>query len=154
MDTGADQDVQLLDEVRRRRAELRDSMSAVEQALASPTPAGATWWSERLLGAVLDLSADLREHVAITEGPDGLYQELEQHAPRLIGPVGALTREHGDIIGRLEQLVTELEAADDLPEVERVRRLGTDLLAALMRHRQRGADLVFEAYDLDIGGET
>ncbi|MDQ1458785.1 MAG: hypothetical protein QOI08_269, partial [Actinomycetota bacterium] len=28
----------------------------------------------------------------------------------------------------------------------------TALLAALARHRQRGADLVFEAYAVDLGG--
>ncbi|WP_422771495.1 hypothetical protein ACN28C_33630 [Plantactinospora sp. WMMC1484] len=30
----------------------------------------------------------------------------------------------------------------------------TDLLRELFRHRQRGADLVYEAYQPDIGGET
>jgi len=28
----------------------------------------------------------------------------------------------------------------------------TTLLVALARHRQRGADLVYEAYDVDLGG--
>jgi hypothetical protein len=28
------------------------------------------------------------------------------------------------------------------------------LLGLLVRHRQRGSDLVYEAYELDIGGET
>lgn len=153
MDASAEQDLQLLEELRRRRAELRESMTAVEHALATPAGAGPGDWSGRVLAAVLELSGDLREHVAITEGPDGLYQELEQHAPRLAGPVAALTREHADVIGRLEVLVTTLEVAGD-PDVDRVRRIGTELLAGLMQHRQRGADLVFEAYDADIGGET
>jgi hypothetical protein len=39
-------------------------------------------------------------------------------------------------------------------DVDHVRELGTTLLGALVRHRQRGADLVFEAYQVDIGGET
>jgi hypothetical protein len=154
MDPSNDQDVRLLDELRRRRAELRDSMTAVEHALASPSGAGAASWAERVLAALVELSGDLREHVAITEGPDGLYQELEQHAPRVIGPVEALTREHADIIGRLEELVIVLEVADEVPDVDRVRRIGTDLLASLMRHRQRGAELVYEAYAFDLGGET
>jgi hypothetical protein len=28
----------------------------------------------------------------------------------------------------------------------------TALLVALAKHRQRGADLIYEAYDVDIGG--
>jgi hypothetical protein len=35
-----------------------------------------------------------------------------------------------------------------------VRAAATSLLARLARHRQRGADLVFEAYQVDVGGET
>jgi hypothetical protein len=38
--------------------------------------------------------------------------------------------------------------------VDSVRDLGTALLGRLVRHRQRGSDLVFEAYEVDIGGET
>jgi hypothetical protein len=36
--------------------------------------------------------------------------------------------------------------------VDAVRERGTRLLGHLVRHRQRGADLIFEAYQTDIGG--
>lgn len=153
MDQDTHQDARMLDELRRRRGELRDSMTAVEHALASAAGVGGAHWAGRVEAALVELSGDLRGHIAITEGPDGLYHELEQHAPRLSGPVGQLTREHGEIMGRLEDLLAGVEAAGDI-DVDGVRRTGTELLVALMRHRQRGADLVFEAYDIDIGGET
>jgi hypothetical protein len=38
--------------------------------------------------------------------------------------------------------------------VDDVREAATALLGRLVRHRQRGSDLVFEAYEFDIGGET
>jgi hypothetical protein len=38
--------------------------------------------------------------------------------------------------------------------VAKLRALGTELVATLARHRQRGADLVYEAYEFDIGGDT
>jgi hypothetical protein len=38
--------------------------------------------------------------------------------------------------------------------VDKIRDLGTLLLGVLVRHRQRGSDLVYEAYELDLGGET
>ena len=47
-----------------------------------------------------------------------------------------------------------MSAPDVIEEVDRVRGLGTALLGRLVRHRQRGSDLVFEAYEFDIGGET
>jgi hypothetical protein len=39
-------------------------------------------------------------------------------------------------------------------EVDGIRESATALLGMLSRHRQRGADLVFDAYQTDIGGET
>lgn len=50
-------------------------------------------------------------------------------------------------------LRTILNSAD-VDDVDRIRDLGTALLGRLVRHRQRGFDLVFDAYDFDIGGET
>jgi len=153
MDPTIDQETQLLAELRRRRAELRESMSAVEQALAAPVPADGADWAERVRAALAELSSDFREHIAITEGPDGLYRELEVHAARLIGPIRQLTREHAEIGHRIEELLNDVEA-DALTQAERVRRSATDLLVALVHHRQRGADLVFQAFEIDIGGET
>jgi len=40
-----------------------------------------------------------------------------------------------------------------LGELDEVRDRGTKLLTALVRHRQRGADLVYEGYSVDIGGQ-
>ena len=38
--------------------------------------------------------------------------------------------------------------------MDQVRALGTSLLGLLAGHRQRGSDLVYEAYEFDVGGET
>jgi hypothetical protein len=35
-----------------------------------------------------------------------------------------------------------------------VREAATTALGRLVRHRQRGSDLVYEAYQVEIGGET
>ena len=47
-----------------------------------------------------------------------------------------------------------MTAPDVIEDVDRVRDLGPALLGRLVRHRQRGSDLMFDAYDYDIGGET
>ena len=101
----------------------------------------------------MELSADFREHIDITEGPSGLYRGLLTTAPRLSNTVARLTREHAQI----RDLVEDLQArasAPDVNDVDHVRDLGMALLGRLVRHRQRGSDLVFEAYSVDIGGET
>jgi hypothetical protein len=139
--------------LRRRRAELRESMSALELALAGPVPSGQLRWGERVNVALVELSADFREHIAITEGPDGLYVDLLATAPRLCDAVARLTQEHLQIT----DLVDDMLARTSTPgseDVDEVRGLGTTLLGLLVSHRQRGADLVYEAYEFDVGGET
>jgi hypothetical protein len=143
-----------VDALRRRRAELRESMSALELALAGPAPEGQTRWTERVHVASIELSADLREHIGITEGPAGLYHELRQTVPRLSGAVARLTREHVVIKGLLDDLLDQLSTPAANQNSDEVRDLGTTLLGTLVRHRQRGSDLVYEAFQIDIGGET
>ena len=148
------EDRALLEEVRRRRAELRDSMGALELALAAPAPAGLTdRWLQRVHAALTELAGDLRQHVAVTEGPDGLYQDLLRTAPRLSGPVGALTEDHGRIKALLDEVLTSSDARAGAADVGQVRALGTALLGHIVRHRQQGADLVYEAYEVDVGGD-
>lgn len=147
-------DLALVEALRRQRAELRGSMSALELALAAPAPGGHVRWAERVHVALVELSADLREHIEVTEGPDGLYADLLATAPRLSGAVEALAREHTRITGQVQVLLARLDTPDGVEDVDEVRDLGTSLLGVLVRHRQRGADLVYEAYELDLGGET
>ncbi len=143
-----------MEELRQRRAELRDSMSALEHALAAPAPGDDERWAERVHVALVELSADFREHITITEGPDGLYQGLLTTAPRLSGAAARLTREHVVIRGLLDDLLATTRTAAPEADMASVRTSGTSLLGTLVRHRQRGSDLVYEAYDVDIGGET
>jgi hypothetical protein len=146
----------LLDEVRRQRAELREGMGVLELALAAPAPAGLTGhWLERVHTALTELAGDLRQHVAITEGPDGLYQDLLRTAPRLSGPVATLTADHGQIGALLDELLSSSDGSTDEADeadVGQVRALGTALLERIVRHRQQGADLVYEAYEVDVSG--
>jgi len=143
-----------IDALRRRRAELRESMSALELALASPAPEDQARWVERVHVALVELSADFRQHITITEGSDGLYHELLQTVPRLSGALARLTRDHAVITRQLDDLLGYATTPATNQVVDDVRDLGTALLGALVRHRQRGADLVYEAFHLDIGGET
>ena len=143
----------LLEGIRRQRAELRESMSALELALAGPAPSNQLRWVERVHVALVELSADFGEHTDVTEGPDGLYVDILSTAPRLSAAVARLTLEHG----RISDLVEDLLARTLTPQgqdVDEVRGLGTALLGVLVSHRQRGSDLVYEAYEFDVGGET
>jgi hypothetical protein len=142
----------LLDELRRRRADLLDSMSAVERALAAPAPGRLGAWAERVNVALVELTADFREHIDITESPGGLYRELLMTAPRLSNAVDRLIREHAQIADLVDDLLA-CARPPDVNDVDSVRDLGVALLGKLARHRQRGSDLLFEAYSVDVGGD-
>ncbi|WP_157508833.1 hemerythrin domain-containing protein [Luteipulveratus halotolerans] len=140
-----------LDRVRAHRAELRDSVAAVDEALASPIARGGAW-RERVRAALAELAHDFRDHVELTEGPGGIYDQLSREAPRLSAAVDRLTREHRTYADAVQGYLTVLEHGGTIADLPAFREEVTTLMGQLVRHRQKGADLVYEAYDVDLGG--
>jgi hypothetical protein len=132
---------------RQHRATLLCEIHSFEQAVAAP--AGDPGWRPRLGVRLSGLRGAFAEHMVVTEGPDGLYAELLGHAPRLARTVHVLIREHA----AMAAVLSALQRRAELPEatVEELRGWASDLLRELSRHRQRGADLVYQAYGTDIG---
>jgi hypothetical protein len=162
----AESEPHLLSELRRRRAELLESITALEQAFAAPAPGRQMRWAERVYAALVELSGDFRDHIGLTEGPAGLYSETIFQSPRLAGAVERLTKEHVKLTKLIDELMALVGQADGsfaqtdpmladpaLGDPDEVRERGAALLTALVRHRQGGADLLYEAYSVDIGGQ-
>jgi hypothetical protein len=143
-----------LSDVRRRRAELRESLDALERALAAPAPGRIEEWTAGVRAALAALSREFRSHIKITEGRDGLYEGVLTTAPRLAKAVTRLQTEHGEISAYLDDLRACVDTVVGEEGVTDVRELGVALFTRMVRHRQRGADLVYEAYASDIGGEN
>jgi hypothetical protein len=143
-----------LDALRQLRAELRESINAVELALAAPAVGRGGAWTERVAAALGELSADISTHIAVTEGPDGVHRELLDTAPRLANAVQHLVTDHAVIAALVEDLLSRASNPASNDDIDTIRELATGLLGRLARHRQRGADLIYEAYETDIGGET
>ena len=141
-----------LERVRAHRAELRESVQAVDDALASPIARGGAW-RERVRAALAELSHDFEDHIRLTEGPGGLYESVRDGDPRLGGRVRRLMREHQRYREDLSAYLTVLEHAGTMADLPVFREEVTTLMGQLVRHRQKGADLVFEAYDVDLGGQ-
>jgi hypothetical protein len=95
------------------------------------------------------------DHVAEVEADGGLLPQVRRDAPRLVNEVQRTVDEHVAITAEIDAagaLVHACEGDRGGSEVEAVRDAVTDLLRSISRHRQRGADLVYEAYSVDIGG--
>jgi hypothetical protein len=106
-------------EVRRRRAELYESITSLEHALAGPVPGRQKRWATRGTEAQEELSDDFRDHVVLMEGPEGLNLRLIRRVPRLAHKVDALTKEHAALsamLGELPTLVDHTHGSMELGE--------------------------------------
>ena len=115
-------------------------------------------WVDGVRDALRAVHEVWTRHIVETEAPGAFLDEVVAEAPRLATPASRLRREHNEILA-VDHARRE---ATRSPARRRrlVRTRGSTTCApsspacsiALARHRQRGADLVYEAYDVDIGG--
>lgn len=140
-----------LEAAARRRRELREALVAFEDALSSPRREVESWRRqvvERLDG----LQRAFADHVLETEQPGGLYDEMAQLAPHVAPRARRLREEHPQVAALLheamERLAVRLPADAD---VDAIRDDLQRLMGRIVRHRQGGADIVWEAYAIDIG---
>lgn len=130
-----------------KRFELKRTVSEVEMAMAAPAADPA--WRGQLIGRLEDLSEALMRHVEAVEAKDGLLCELLTAQPRLANQISQVRAEHPLLCRHAAEVLANLERG---AEVDSVRTEVLELLSAVVRHRQRGADLVYEGYEVDIGG--
>jgi len=141
-----------IERVRAHRAELRDSVAAVDEALASPIARGGAW-RERVRAALAELSHDFRDHIDLTERAGGIYDTVRRSDPRLIAGVDRLTGEHAQYAEDIAGYLAILEHGGTVADLPAFREEVTTLMGQLVRHRQTGADLVYEAFQVDLGGQ-
>jgi len=129
-----------------RRREMEERLTALDRAAAS-APAAPDWAAE-VSRCLIALHQALAHHVLAVEASDGLLSEIVQTAPRLSNAVQGMRDDHGRLVASIERLLIEV---GESPAAV-VREAVTELLHAMMLHRQRGSDLVYEAFARDIGG--
>ncbi len=144
-----------LEQARARRKTLHDGLVHLEEAISSPATGRIADWTAAVVKEMVEVREAFGQHIVVTERADGLYAEISERAPRLQNNLQRLRDEHPEIAAAIDAMIVRLEqteiasvqwplddARDDLQ-----RFIGT-----VIRHRQKGADLVWEAYNVDIGG--
>ncbi|HLF42556.1 MAG TPA: hypothetical protein VJA46_03390 [Acidimicrobiia bacterium] len=141
----------VLARARARRHGLRGAMIDSEKAVARPS--GRQGWLGEVEACLAELRQALDEHIEEVEGPDGLLAEIMESTPRLASEVEILRQEHRQLVTALirAQEISRAVEIDPAHDPLRLRRAVTRLLGRLTLHRQRGSDLVFEAFNVDIG---
>ena len=125
-------------------------MDEVERSLARPAIGREHEWSENLGNQLRKLSSALEQHVVTTEGPEGLLTQIVDVAPRLKHRVDIALDDHTQLRRQLGATLASLST--ERWRVDELREQVTHLLGDLTRHRQLGADLVYEAYSVAIEG--
>lgn len=130
--------------VAERRYELYEAMRRLEAAVARPS--GLADWRMEIETAITDLDRSLNDHIRRTESDDGLLAEILDGFPHLASRIADLEREHEELRAACRMALSM--AADWSPT--RLRRKANILLARLAFHRQNGAELLYDAYNVDI----
>jgi hypothetical protein len=141
--------------VQRRRQSLYRATLALEAAVSSPT-GDFNAWRSRALAAAGQLHEQILVHVAESEQPGEFLDSITTQAPHLVSAAKKLASEHHDLILGASDLVARIEALPPTAEgaaAQPVRNAALELMGRLVRHRQRGTDLVYLAYGEDLGSD-
>lgn len=144
-----------VDGVTVQRERLHTALIAFEDAIAAGAGGRTSTWRANVVRAVGEVQDAFRLHVDFTEGDGGLYDEILAAAPRLAAAVGSVREEHATIFAALAEvaMVLDDDASDPGGFVERCRDSAGRALGILVRHRQRGADLTYAAFEDELGGD-
>ncbi len=135
-----------LDAIRRRRKGVRAALDELERAVAAPATGRAEEWRRAVIDRLELLREAFTHHVVVTEGRDGLFEEIMTQAPRLAHQVDKLRGEHQAIGDALTRVLADRDAED----IEALREAVLQVMGAVVRHRHAGSGLVYEAYFVDI----
>jgi hypothetical protein len=133
--------------VKARRRRFHDALVSLEKALA--TAAGhPDVWRETVISALSNFDEVLAAHIKQTEAPQGFFNEILGVAPRLAPSVRRLREEHEQMTDSVSDLLAWCQKEDE--DIEGLRERALDVLKVAVEHRQRGSDLLYEAYEVDI----
>ena len=144
-----------LQEAAKRRRTLHEAIVGLEFAISSPAAGRIADWTGLVTKEMTAVRDAWDQHIDGTEKPDGLYEEIVTTSPRFAGTIDRLRDEHPEITEAVEQMLARLEQVEigGLPwPLEDARDDLQRFMGRVIRHRQKGADLVWEAYNVDIGG--
>ncbi len=143
-----------VESAKKLREELRAAMIDLERIISSPSQAPT--WIAAVHHRTRELQGALARHITEVESETGIMTRIVDDAPRLAGQADRLRQDHVELSDSIEH-VLELAAGlgRETAAIERraLRDSALELLGALSRHRQRGVDFVYDAYDFDLGGQ-
>ncbi len=137
-------------QVQQRREQMFEATRMLQRR-SRPPEGDLDQWRTELSEAVDLIEEVVAAHIAGTEQAGGFFEELvRESGGRLSSAVKRLGRDHEHSTQLMQDLRAALDAQADPAELGQA---ADELFAQLEAHRHRGADLLWQAYGQDIGGE-
>jgi hypothetical protein len=132
-----------------QRGRLRDAAVLFEQ-VAGDVDADRSDWVVAVGGALTGLGAAWHEHVAFTEGPDGLFEELLGDSLEVAPEIDRLRRDHEVVEAQMARARELLALPEVGPDDTRILQTLSAIAKQVDQHRRRGADLLYRVYSVDV----
>jgi hypothetical protein len=153
IDRIADSQDEMLEDARSERVRILMATHRAESFLTAPAPGREASWRDHVDHALTLLRASLREASQRGESAGGLIAELKAGRGRYCHRARRLQQEFDEMIRRCDATLEDLQSQGEEESIDfaDIRQRITWLITSLKHHQAREADLVFEAYGLDIG---
>ncbi len=128
------------------------ALHELELRAGSPAPGRKVQWLGQVLHALDVLEEMLATQYENSADPDSILSDIQRDQPRLHNRVVQLRRDSRHLHEAVSRLHTQLETTppDDINFVDVRQRL--DRVATELRyHRAKEADLIYEAFNVDLG---
>ncbi|MEX2557727.1 MAG: hypothetical protein WEB06_19110 [Actinomycetota bacterium] len=140
----------LLEASRSYRRDCRQAITDLESSLEAPVAKRTIDWRLKVIASLSALRGSFYDDVSFSEGPGGLLEDVMIRATHLAHDVEKLRIEQRKLVLALDAELGRAMLVTETPDVTRARLRA--LIQRLFRHRQHAADLVHDAYEVDIGG--
>lgn len=135
-------------QITERRLDLYEAMRRLEAANARSV--SQPHRAEDLRAALENVHRALQRHVGEIETEGGLFSEVLARAPHLSHVVEDLGREHQEMLKGCRAALRLVDDADK--NAADLRRKVLSILGRIASHRQSGAELLYDAYNIDLAG--
>lgn len=137
---------------RAARRQMLEAMHTLEDALARPAPGREVEWLSSVHGALALMREGLDHCDLVSFADNSLLSEIRAMQPRLEGHIHVIRDEYRSIIRLARMIQDEItDNADERPSISFMRRQLRQLLANLKLHQEHETDLVYEAFQTDLG---
>jgi hypothetical protein len=132
-----------------QRGRLRTAAVVFEQ-ISADVDANPRTWLVAVRVALDGLADAWHEHVAFTEGPNGLFEELLDDSVEVAPEIDRLRRDHEVLDSQIARVRQLLASPDAGPDDTRILLALTGITKLVDHHRRRGADLLYRVYSVDL----